>query len=203
MKKFLAMLLSICLMLCFSSCAFEEASLLYFDTVEKDNFFIAINKIANCCFVGSYNCTEYTQNLKITIPDDYNDIPIKRIGGYFGTGLPTPFSISLADLYVNAPNNSEYSGIFVGDIDKFEIPEDYVIEDIAFTLNIGKNIEHIEYVEMDQYYPHINEDGTITFYHPVVNINCSIENKHFYSKAGKLYSRSTGELISDFAYVTP
>jgi len=200
-RKILAMILTICLTLCFSGCVLEETSLLYSDYTEIDGFYIAVNKTANCCFVGGYNCTEYTENLEITIPDDYNGIPIKRMGGYYGRGVPTPFSINLADLYMNAPEESEYNAVFGGNIDEFDISEDYVVEDIVFNLNIGENIEIIEYVVMDKYYPHINDDGSITFYHSVVNINCSDENKNFYSKDGKLYNKKTDELIPDFAYV--
>ncbi len=201
MRKIFAVILSICLTFCLSGCSFEGVSLFYSDKAEVDGFYVGINKTSNCCFVGSYNCTEYRENLEITIPDDYEGIPIKRIGGYYGRGVPTPFSISLADLYMNAPEDSEYDVIFSGGINEFEILEDYVIEDVVFNLNIGKNIEVIEFVTMDEYYPHINDDGSITFYHSVVNINCSDENKHFYSKDGKLYNKKTDELISDFAYV--
>ena len=142
-RKFLAMILTICLTLCFSGCVLEETSLLYSDYTEIDGFYIAVNKTANCCFVGGYNCTEYTENLEITIPDDYNGIPIKRMGGYYGRGVPTPFSINLADLYMNAPEESEYNAVFGGNIDEFDISEDYVVEDIVFNLNIGENIEII------------------------------------------------------------
>ncbi len=200
MRKILTIILSICLTFCLSGCIYEEVAMLYSDSAEIDGFYVAINKTANCCFVGEYNCTEYTENSEITIPDDYEGIPIKRIGGYYGRGVPTPFSIHFADLYMNAPEGSEYDAIFSGDINEFEIPEEYIIEDVVFNLNIGKNIEVIEFVVMDEYYPHINEDGSITFYHSVVNINCSDENKYFYSKDGKLYNKKTDELISDFAY---
>jgi len=56
---------------------------------------------------------------------------------------------------------------------------------------------------MEQYYPHINEDGSITFYHPVVYVICSENNTYFYSQNGKLYDKKTNELISAFAYATP
>ena len=200
MKKILLITLLISFILCLSGCSFEDVSLLYSDSSEKNGFHIAINKTANCCFVGSYNCIEYTDNLEITIPDDYEGIPIKRIGGYYGTGLPTPFMISVADLYMNASKGSEYDAVYSGDIRDYLISENYTIEDIGFYLNIGKNIETIEYIDMDNYYPHINEDNSITFYHPVVSVNCSEENKFFYSKDGKLYNKATNELISDFAY---
>ena len=72
---------------------------------------------------------------------------------------------------------------------------------IVFNVNIGKNIEFVDYVVMNEYYPHINNDGSITFYHPVVNINCSEDNKHFYSNDRKLYFRKNDELVFDFAYL--
>ncbi len=201
MKKLLAMILSILLMFCLSSCVLEEMSLLYSDSAEKGGFYIAINKTANCCFVGEYNCTEYNENFEITIPDDYEGIPIKRMGGYFGRGVPSPFIISLSDLYMNAPDGSAYDAVFHGNIDEFNIAENYTLEDVVFNIKIGKNIEIIEFVDMDFYYPYINDDGSITFYHPVVNISCSGENKYFYSKDGKLYDKETDELIDAFAYV--
>ena len=198
MKKLYTTALFLCLIVFLSGC--EGTSFFYTDYVEKDGFSIAINKVANCCFVSQYECTEYTENLEITIPDDYNGMPIKRIGGYSGTGFPAPFSISLFTLYVNAPEGSEYYVTYNGNPVGYEISEEYVVEDVVFTLNIGKNIEVIDYVEMDFYFPHINDDGSITFYHAVVNITCSNENKYFYSKDGKLYDKKTNKLITDFAY---
>lgn len=202
MKKIWVTVLFVSLIFCLSGCFLDRVSLFYNDSAETDGFSIGINRTSNCCFVGYYNCTEYTDHLEITIPDEYEGIPIKRIGGYYGRGLQNPFSISLADLYMNAPENSKYRIAYTGDINNYEFSEDYVIEDVAFRLNIGKNIEVIEFVSMDVYYPHISDDGSITFYHPVVYVNCSNENKHFYSEDGKLYDKKTDELISDFAYIT-
>lgn len=91
MRKILTIILSICLTFCLSGCIYEEVAMLYSDSAEIDGFYVAINKTANCCFVGEYNCIEYTENSEITIPDDYEGIPIKRIGGYYGRGVPTPF----------------------------------------------------------------------------------------------------------------
>ena len=200
MRKFLAILLCISFIFCLSGCFFDEVSLFYSDFAEVDGLYVGINKISNCCFVGDYRCPVYTENFEIIIPDDYEGMPIKRIGGYFGRGVPTPFSISLADLCMNAPKGSKYDAVFCGDISEFNIPEDYVVEDVVFHLHIGKNIDTIEFVVMDEYYPHMNDDGSITFYHPVVNIICSDENRHFYSKDGKLYHKKTDEFLSDFAY---
>lgn len=53
---------------------------------------------------------------------------------------------------------------------------------------------------MNQYFPHTNDDGSVTFYHPVVYINCSEENEKFYSKDGMLFDKSNDELITEFEY---
>ena len=63
MRKLLVLLLSIVMVFCLSGCVLEEISLLYSDTAEKDGFFIAVNETADCCFVGGYNCVEYTENM--------------------------------------------------------------------------------------------------------------------------------------------
>ena len=90
--------------------------------------------------------------------------------------------------------------MFQGDIADYRIEENYTVKNVEFDLYIGKNIETIEFISMNDYYPHINEDNSITFYHPVVSVTCSEENKFFYSKDGKLYSESSDELITDFSY---
>jgi len=202
MKKLFAMVVLVALSLLFSGCVLEEVIMPYSETAETDGLFISVSKIANRAFVGRYDSAEYPDNFEITIPDEYEGVPIKQIGGYHGRGVPSPFCIDLS-FYLNAPKESKYDAVFGGDLDKFDIAEDYVIEEILFELNIGENIETVEYVSMDDYYPHINEDGSITFYHPVVNITCSDDNEHFYSKDGKLYHKATDEVVSEFAYASP
>lgn len=199
MKKLLAVLLTIALIVCFSGCAPENYSLLYTQDGVIDGFKVAVNEKANCCFVGWYTCTEYVENQEITIPDEYENVPITRIGGYYGRGVPTAFDINIADLYMNAPEGSRYDCLFLRETVNAETLE-HTIEELPFVLNIGKNINTVVYVDMDYYYPHLNEDGSVTFYHPVVYVNCSEENEYFYSENGKLYDKKTNELISEFAY---
>ena len=201
MKKYFTVFVSFILILCLSGCTIADVAYLYTAKGEMDGFDIAVNKFANCCFVGYYNCTEYTENMEITIPDEFVGFPITRIGGAYGRGLPSPFHISLADLYMNAPEGSLYNAVFYDSPEEYTwITDKYAIQEVPFTLRIGKRIETIKYIEMDCYYPHINEDESITFYHPVVYIICSEENPYFYSKDGKLYDKETDELITDFAY---
>ncbi len=199
MKRFIALILFIVLILCLSGCKLEDISILYTERVSKDGFDIVVNKTADCCFIGRYICTGYAGNYVVTIPDDYEGTPITRIGGYYGRGLPTPFCMDASELYMNAPEGSRYNSVFYGDINDFNISDTYRVEELTYVLDIGKNIETIVNVS-DPYYPHINEDGSITFYHPVFYINCSEENENFYSKNGRLYHKDTDELVLDFAY---
>ena len=201
MKKFLALVISLAFVFSISGCVFSDVCLNYTEHVSKNGFEIWVNEKSNRCFVGPYFCTNYTPDLVITIPDDYEGIPVTRIGGTFGRGVPTPFYIDISDLYVNAPSNSKYKSIFSESMINHDyIEEDYQVEELRFILNIGKNIKEIYDVGMQMYYPHINDDGSITFYHSVVYIICSDENQYFYSENGKLYDKKTDELISDFEY---
>ena len=199
MKKTVAFLLLVSFILCLSACDLDGVAYFYSYAGEYNGFGIDVNKLANCCFVSGYTCTEYTEGMEITIPDDYNGIPIKRIGGFSGIGAPSPFGIDLSQLYMNAPEGSRYQSIFADHPDLFNIADEYTVEEVVFQLHIGKNIEVVDFI-MNDYYPHINEDGSIIFYHPVVYITCSEENTTFYSKDGKLYYKSTNALVEDFAY---
>lgn len=198
MKKTVAFLLLVSFLLCLSACDLDGVAYFYSYAGEYNGFGIDVNKLSNCCFVSGYTCTEYTEGMEITIPDDYNGIPIKRVGGFSGIGAPSPFRIDLSQVYMNAPEGSEFDMIWRYPDDELSVA--YTIENVVFQLHIGKNIEEIDFVFMDDYYPHIDEDGTVTFYHPVVYITCSEENTTFYSKDGKLYYKSTNALVEDFAY---
>lgn len=186
--------------LCLLGSIADDVSLLYSRETSVDGFELCVNETANTCFVGQYTCREYTENMEITVPDEYDGKKVTRLGGYFGGGVPTPFVISVAELYINDVSYGKYGGAYHGDIEKFNITDEYTVEELPFVLNIGKNIKIIKNVEMEIYYPHLNEDGTVTFYHPVVYINCSEENRHFYSEDGRLYDKKTDELITDFDY---
>ncbi|MBO5645488.1 MAG: hypothetical protein J6S59_00070 [Clostridia bacterium] len=199
MKKIVSLVLLFAVALSLSGCVLADVSSLYSPMEEKEGFAVSVNKTANCCFVGVYTCADPHENREITVPDAYDGRPVTKLGGYYGRGVSAPFGISL-EVCMNAPKGDKYANVFYGDIGEFQISDDYTVEDIVFDLYIGKNIKEIDNVEMDVYYPHINADGSITFYHPVVRVVCAEENKYFYSEDGKLYNRKTNEPIAAFAY---
>ena len=195
-----ALIISLASVFCFLRSVADDVSFLYSAETSAGGLALCENKFSNTCFAGAYTCDEYPKNCEITVPDKVGGKRVTQFGGYYGRGVPAPFLISVADIYINDTKGGKYGGVYYGNIEEFNITDEYTVEDLPFILNIGKNIKTVEYVEMDAYYPHVNENGSVTFYHPVVWINCSEENKHFYSEDGKLYNRKTGELITEFDY---
>ena len=92
--------------------------------------------------------------------DRYDGKRVTQLGGYFGRGVPTPFLISVEELYINSAAGSKYGGAYYGDIEDFNITDEYCVEELIFVLNIGKNLRTVKNVEMDVYFPHVNEDGS-------------------------------------------
>lgn len=178
---------------------FAETSFLYTEAVNENGFDIGVNPIADTCYAAQYTCTAFTEKLGVTVPDECNGIPVRRLGGCYGRGLPQPFCLSYAEFYMNAPEGSPYTSVF-SEESLQNVEDAFTVVDIPVVLNIGENIETVEFVSSDEYYPHVNEDGSVVFYHVTVYINCSEYNEFFYSKNGKLYEKKTNKLITDFDY---
>ena len=51
---------------------------------------------------------------------------------------------------MNATVGSEYDSVFSGDINDFNITDNYSVKDVPFILNIGKNIKYIELLKSSQ-----------------------------------------------------
>ncbi len=192
--------------LLFTGC---DASIFYNETAKADGLTIEISRKADKCFAGLYTCDNYEENMEITIPDSYDGVPLTQLGGYVGSGAPSPFCIELGGEYSYIASGSDCFYMYDGENiccwdeeGSVVFDGEYSVEEVVFTLRLGKNISEIEKVAMDFYYTQLNEDGSITVYHPVVSIVCDKANKHFYSEGGKLYSRETDELIKAFDYKT-
>lgn len=171
---------------------------IFSDSAEVNGLQITYNQLLDTACAEACLVPENTDSFEITVPDEYNGVPVEKLGRISGSA---PFLIDLSDLYMNAYEGSKYYAVYTAEaITSDAFAESFSIQNVVFKLNIGKNIKEINYVKMDEYYPHINEDGSIVFYHPVVEIYCSEDNGHFYSKNGKLYDKKTDKLITDFSY---
>ncbi len=170
------------------------------ESEELDGVEVIYNNLLNTASVSCYIADPDEEDFIITVPDECNGIPVTKIGHDFLAPLTAPFFIDM-DSYIKAPKDSKYNYCFTRDmIVTYTDGELLRIENVVFKIHIGKNIKEIKGVDMDCYYPHINEDGSITFYHPVVEIYCSEGNMHFYSEDGKLYKKSDNSLVRIFEY---
>ena len=194
MKRIFCLFLLVTLMLFLLSGCDSDIAMLYTESATVDHLRIEINKLQNCCFASVYEYDGTEAGLQITIPDDCNGIPVVKLGGFIGSGAPSPFFIALS-CYLNAEEGSEWYGVY-----HESLTADYPVENIVFSLHIGKNIKEMDFLNMDTYYPHVNEDGSILFYHPVVEVTCSEENPYYYAEDGKLYEKTTDKLVDVFDY---
>ena len=178
------------------------------DGINVGGFDVHTNTLSRKAFVGTYECTEYIENMEITIPDKCKGIPITSLGGYTGRGFPHHFSISVNSLYDNIedylpePEGTDPSpnDPFIDLYSSFEEQGKCIYVDLPFVLNIGKNIKKICPTYMWEAH-HINDDDTMTVYRPVISeIRCDKRNKKFYSKDGKLYYKSSNKLVEYFEY---
>lgn len=111
----------------------------------------------------------------ITIPDEWNGKKVRTLGGFFGKGVPYPFTISFL------PTEETLRG---GETD-----DDGTVY-FDFTLNVGRYVSEIT-AQTDE-----PQDG----YCIRVHAQCDEKNKTFYSEDGILYHRSTGEPVAGFQY---
>ena len=140
------------------------------------NPWIGFSTFGKDAFSGAYRWNGDSHNMQIVIPDEYKDFPVTRLGGYYGSGVPSPFDIVLPSEYCN-------KSIWSSPPEDTLSREQYKLQELVFDLYLGKNVKELELV-LSNYYAYQHEDGTYTFTHPVFNVECSPENKTFYSESG-------------------
>ncbi len=111
--------------------------------------------------------------------------PVIALGGYTGTGVPSPFVIEAEparkELLTDAPA-----------LEQWEVPVTW--QDLVFTVYVGKNVAKIGCARESLYYGVETEDG-IRFYRPVCYFVCDEANPTLYSKDGVLYLKSTDTVL--------
>lgn len=143
-------------------------------------------------FAAEYYWDGFTsaETLTIDIPDEYKGTPVTALGGYTGTGVPTPFTVVPS---TNSQLELDHADFVV----LSQLEDDTVInyEEIYFTVNIGKNLKEINSV-IRRNIPIRMPDGTVTVYEIDYRFNCSEENRTFYSSDGILYNRSDDKPVA-------
>ena len=131
-------------------------------------------------FAASYTWDLDPGHTDIRIADKIEGVPVVGLGGYVGTGVPTPFFITAQparkELQTGNPGETNW-----------EVPVTW--QDLLFTVYVGKNITDIPSSRPSAYFGIETEDG-IAFYRPVCYFVCDEENQKLYSKDGILYLRA-------------
>ena len=164
-----------------------------YDYETVDSFGIGYSKLKKRAFISICEWNGNKNNMTFVIPDEYKGFPILDLGGYYGTGVPCPFGISLP---------SDYDIDFVS----FDNFGDNEYETLVFNVMLGKNISKLVLVDGITYFGKdtVDENGenqSDILYKIAYNFEVNGENSTFYALDGKLYYKSNGELITQFAYV--
>lgn len=171
-----------------------------------DGLELYTNKSKKDAFVGVYFWDGDANSTTIVIPDEYEGCAVTAFGGSYDIGVPVGFdviyrtesliseNVSLQSVIQN--ENGEYTGLN--------------IEYVDFHLSIGAKISDIDgvdvkcvmavYVVKDPSAVYYREDDFIALYLPRFYITCSDENETFFSQDGKLYYKSSRELVDMFYY---
>lgn len=180
MSKMFSVISAVLFLICLSGCYYSK------ENFREDNLAYAKSDSHKVCYVSDYYWDGNEDTMTINIPDYIDGYKVKYLGGYLGRGAPDPFCVnipwSISEIY------SE---------ECIHVLEETNVKTLHFILNIGANVAQMKRVNMRDYY-HLEEPDV--FLRVAVTVNCSSENKWFYSMDGKLYNKADDTLIEDFFY---
>ncbi|MBQ8397843.1 MAG: hypothetical protein IJX53_06570 [Clostridia bacterium] len=187
-------LLIILLVMSMFSCA-AQSSMFYHDGSTVNGVEFYVNQVGRRAFVGMYTWDGSDAGKTIVIPDKVDGMRVDELGGATGIGVPTPFIIQFPESY-------NIDGYYSGSPDNYHLEEAYTIEEIVFSLHLGKYVEFCEsmFIEFTSHPCTTLEDGSKIFYRTSVYVTCDEENKTFYAKEGRLYRREDDSLVDAFYY---
>lgn len=200
MKKILSLVLLFALTLSLTGCSlfYGSADELYY------GFDIGYSEFYNEAFVAAYHW-DGTDGARITIPEEYNDIPVTSFGGYIGRGFPMPTMIHFKDdvklKNTLCPSATEWFS--TSDAEIIWQLENCCFITYSFSLHVSKNIEKITDLSLDYFDVAKTVEEDITYHTVFVylfTVTCDEENKHFYSKDGKLYFRENDDVVQGITY---
>ncbi len=188
---------SILILFSLSSCTAYESMEDY-----ESGIVFGYSKLKNDCFAGPII---YTKNgtTEITVPNTFNGAPVTKLGGYTGTGYPTPFFVNCDEFYFPEGYHNEYSTD--DETLNYIIDENTIleIENIVFRIKLPDTLEEIVNTELKTVAYAEKNDGdikTLKVFRPVYYFEISENNDTFYTKDGKLYYKETDELFSNCIY---
>lgn len=180
MKKLISIILFGILMLSLCSCSLEYD---YSKGKTVDGVYYVFSSVRKICFASHYTWDEKDKNITINIPDEVDGYKVVALGGFTGSGAPTPFGIF-------TPN--AIMGGSIGCID-----ENAIVEKISVTIHLGKNVKEIDCTNMNHFLQ--TKKGTYIF---LAKFEIDDNNEYFKAdESGKLtYSKYSQDYLDRFNY---
>lgn len=167
-----------------SSCDFSLAY--HLSQTEDGKFDIGYSK--RQAYISRYYWDGDEQNMTIEIPDNFNGVPVTRLGGYFGRGVPCPFFVETVmdiDEQIIGDESYDFSQYY---------PNGYTSVFLEFTVHINENLRELYYGSL--YYGFTVKEGeNVTVYIPSYRYTCDENNATFYAEDGILYYKNSGERV--------
>ena len=160
------------------------SSMDYSDTASEGPWTVSLNKDGKDAFATSYVWDGTEASLRIE-PGEIEGCYITRYGGYYGRGLPEPFSIVI-------PNASH--------VDEKDVPEDAKVRELVFTMVFGSQIRDIFCRQLAGYYRAKDNDGKDIYYLLLINAELSPDNKNFRIENDKLYFKDKDTPIEELYF---
>ena len=155
------------------------------ETIDGVNYWI--NSFEKQAFAGECNWQVADEPADITIQETVNKATVTKLGGFFGTGVPSPFSlVADADTYQFAGSEIYAS--------EYGLP--IIAKEVPVTIHLPKTVKKVSYAQPPLYFGNLSDNGVIEFIHPQILIDCDDENQTFYSENGILYKREDNSIIS-------
>lgn len=161
-----------------------------YELEEWQDFYVGCNPDTGRAFLGVYHWDGQEETMDIPLPDEVFDCRVTALGGYFGRGVPVPFTVELPE---SLGRVQEGFGEELWE-DALEANPDAEVVELRFTAHVGRNPRKVELARVTNVRVE-TPDGREVLYHITLSVNCDPRNRKFYSENGVLYDRKTGEAV--------
>ena len=162
---------------------------------EDGRLYFGVSKVRRKAFC--YSCEWHGGDMTFVIPDEFMGYPVTTLGGYIGRGFPCPFGVRV--------NTDDYNSGWGEEVFEDRHRADDEFENLTFSIQIGANVKKFDGIAGKVYLVNRTEiaDGEYdedVIYKVVYFLTVDEKNKTFYAEDGRLYYRSSGEMVEDFFY---
>ena len=168
-------LAALCILLLLASCTPYDM-----DRTESENGVTCCmaNFLGSGAFVLTVDWDGDPEHTGIVIPETCGGQKIVSLGGFTGTGVPTPMMVTV--------NGKYYEGPLVP------------AEELCFRISFGPSVKKITRIASPLL--EVEKDGETRYFRPVFYFTASEDNEAYYTENGRVYDKEDGSLLEGIAY---